>query len=420
VRLTPTQIQQYASAAGFRGNALNIAVAIAMAESGGNTTATHLNTNGTTDYGLWQINSVHSQYSASLLLNNPQYNAMAAWTISSNGSNFTPWTTFNTGAYKQYLSSFSSPITGSVGGNMQPWYTFPRVDNMGKPDPFGGSPKPDSNIQVPAGYPITALLPGTISGISTTDAWGASVTILLDSPLNSLADHTAYLHLRGDLQVRMGQRVVAGQLIAFNGSEQAAGVQKVPLGFALYHGSSYGHDGWQFMTASNLNGGMLDPVPLLNAAQSGKLASFQTSSGATLSSLFNFNATPTSDHGNVLSYTPITKLVHNTLTTVPGFYGIALALDEAEQFPGFIDLQQPTSISIPGISGITGNLNIPDFVGLSRSMGATLTDNFLPFAIRSGLVLIGLVLMFLLIVKALEKPLAAAVPMIMGAAEVAA
>ena len=35
------------------------AVAVALAESGGNATATNSNSNGSTDHGLWQINSVH-------------------------------------------------------------------------------------------------------------------------------------------------------------------------------------------------------------------------------------------------------------------------------------------------------------------------------------------------------------------------
>lgn len=35
------------------------AVAVALAESGGNATATNKNDNGSTDHGLWQINSVH-------------------------------------------------------------------------------------------------------------------------------------------------------------------------------------------------------------------------------------------------------------------------------------------------------------------------------------------------------------------------
>jgi hypothetical protein len=72
--------------------------------------------------------------------------------------------------------------------------------------------------------------------------------------------------------------------------------------------------------------------------------------------------------------------VHQTLINTPGFYGIALAVDEAEQFPGWVNLAE----------GIT------DFQGIARSIGATISDNFIPFAIRSGLVAIGMTLLGLL------------------------
>src|SRR4051794_30602915 len=150
--ISPQQIAQYAYQAGFRGNSLNVAVAVALAESSGNTTAVNHNTNGSTDYGLWQINSVHSQYNPTLLLSNPAYNASAAWDISSHGSNWNPWTTFATGAYLKYMSQASGATGGSVPPTQPtgptPWYTFPRIDNLGGVEPFGGFPKPDSNIQI--------------------------------------------------------------------------------------------------------------------------------------------------------------------------------------------------------------------------------------------------------------------------------
>jgi len=49
-----------ALAAGFPAEQLVTAVAIAGAESGYDPAATHLNSDGSTDYGLWQINSIHT------------------------------------------------------------------------------------------------------------------------------------------------------------------------------------------------------------------------------------------------------------------------------------------------------------------------------------------------------------------------
>ena len=71
------------------------AASIAMAESGGNADATSANSNGTTDRGYWQINSTHGALSTY----DPQANAQAAVQISGNGQNFTPWTTYDSGAY---------------------------------------------------------------------------------------------------------------------------------------------------------------------------------------------------------------------------------------------------------------------------------------------------------------------------------
>jgi hypothetical protein len=78
-------------------NAAGIAAAIALAESGGNPNASHTNANGTTDVGLWQINSSHG----SAATTDPVGNARAAVAIyqgghcygSTSGNNFSCWTT---------------------------------------------------------------------------------------------------------------------------------------------------------------------------------------------------------------------------------------------------------------------------------------------------------------------------------------
>ena len=77
-------------AGGSAGEAV-MAASIATAESGGNPNAI----SPTNDYGLWQINGSHGAQ-ATL---NPLGNAEAAISISGNGSNWDPWTTFTSGAY---------------------------------------------------------------------------------------------------------------------------------------------------------------------------------------------------------------------------------------------------------------------------------------------------------------------------------
>jgi hypothetical protein len=77
-----------------------IATAIAYAESSFDIHAINYNTNDTYDYGLWQINTVHG-LSESYLFNSTN-NATAMYDISGGGQDWTPWATYNSGAYEQY------------------------------------------------------------------------------------------------------------------------------------------------------------------------------------------------------------------------------------------------------------------------------------------------------------------------------
>lgn len=84
----------------------NTMAAIALAESGGRVDAQGKNTNGTTDRGLWQINSSHTQFDTQRLLSDPLYNAQAAVSIFKS-QGLTAWSTYNSGAYKNYLAGAS-------------------------------------------------------------------------------------------------------------------------------------------------------------------------------------------------------------------------------------------------------------------------------------------------------------------------
>jgi hypothetical protein len=111
---TLAQLQALSASVGFPDPAL--AAAVAMAESGGKPDA--YNTEGS--YGLWQIDIVyHKQFAANpSVLFDPVTNAKAALAISSNGTNWTPWTTFRcpcnitpcvgTPCYKQYYQPWTN------------------------------------------------------------------------------------------------------------------------------------------------------------------------------------------------------------------------------------------------------------------------------------------------------------------------
>lgn len=114
--LTPAQIAQAVVSAGFPANEVETAVAVAMAESSGVPTATNRNTNGSTDYGLFQINSIHSGILARGTWSSPVDNAVMALKVWRDaGGSWSPWVTYKTGAYRKYMgTSVPSQNVGSV------------------------------------------------------------------------------------------------------------------------------------------------------------------------------------------------------------------------------------------------------------------------------------------------------------------
>lgn len=96
---TQEQLRELWVQAGGNPAYAQIASAIAMAESTGNAGATDDDSNGTQDRGLWQINSSHGSLSTYV----PLANARAAVQISDDGTNWLPWTTYQNGAYLEYM-----------------------------------------------------------------------------------------------------------------------------------------------------------------------------------------------------------------------------------------------------------------------------------------------------------------------------
>lgn len=84
---------------------------IALAESGGKPRASHRNTNGTIDRGLWQINSVHGYSAASSF--NPSQNARQAVAVY-HSQGLRAWSTYTNGAYKQYVQSVSGSTSFGI------------------------------------------------------------------------------------------------------------------------------------------------------------------------------------------------------------------------------------------------------------------------------------------------------------------
>lgn len=113
------QIHDLAIQAGFKGHDADVATAIALAESGGNPNA-HNSKPPDDSYGLWQINmrgSLGPDRRKRFALNSndelfvPATNARVAYGIY-NTSGFTPWTTYTSGKYKEFMAD-----TGGTGGS---------------------------------------------------------------------------------------------------------------------------------------------------------------------------------------------------------------------------------------------------------------------------------------------------------------
>lgn len=118
-KLPPDRIAAYAANAGFAGEQVKIAVAVALAESGGDPN-NHNTTPPDDSYGLWQINmyqglgpSRRKEFglASNDQLFDPATNARVAYGIYKR-SGWTAWTTYTRGKYKDFLKDAEIGING--------------------------------------------------------------------------------------------------------------------------------------------------------------------------------------------------------------------------------------------------------------------------------------------------------------------
>lgn len=108
--LSYSDLVTLAENAGFNSSDAQTAAAIALAESSGNPDAigdTSLAPSNGPSIGLWQINigsSANPQY-ANSNLKDPGINAAAAFEVFQSAGGFSPWSTYNNGAYQKYLGA---------------------------------------------------------------------------------------------------------------------------------------------------------------------------------------------------------------------------------------------------------------------------------------------------------------------------
>jgi hypothetical protein len=124
----------YATYAGFADNAssnqLVTASAICVAESGGQPTVYYCNPTGQDGYyppvncsgmydrGLWQIDNQAWTSITDTCAFAAKCNADGAYSISQRGTSFSPWATYTSGVYSNYLTSAQSAVRALRGGTL--------------------------------------------------------------------------------------------------------------------------------------------------------------------------------------------------------------------------------------------------------------------------------------------------------------
>ena len=83
--------------------------------------------------GLWQVRSIKAQLGTGgerdyTKLKDPLFNAQSAWSISSQGTNFRPWSVYTRSTYKEHLNEAQGAITEAGLGDVDPaFYPQPTV-----------------------------------------------------------------------------------------------------------------------------------------------------------------------------------------------------------------------------------------------------------------------------------------------------
>ena len=167
----------------------------------------------------------------------------------------------------------------------QPWYSYPIVVPFGNPNfdvQLHGAH--DLDIGAPPNYPVTALLPGTISSIASP-TWGHSLGVKLDSAYNGIP-YMAYLHLSAIAPgLSIGDRIEHGAIVGWVGGGNSADdyqgttnptgknflnttdqSSRIQVGVALMRGPEYGVGaGWTIFPPIDF---ALDPTQIIKDALS--------------------------------------------------------------------------------------------------------------------------------------------------------
>lgn len=198
------QLQQLLTTAGMDSASAAIGAAIALAESGGQTDK--VGDNGSS-FGLWQIHlPAHPEVSQGCAFD-PACAASAVLRISSGGTNWQPWTTFQTGAYQAFLGAQQA---------VQKVVQWAVTLRFGQPGP-NGETEHGTDVAVPVGTDFVSPFSGTVTLLEDKKKqdWGKRVLITIDQgPLAGLRFGVGHLTAFG---VSLGQHVNAGDVLGQSG-----------------------------------------------------------------------------------------------------------------------------------------------------------------------------------------------------------
>jgi len=188
---------------------------------------------------------------------------------------FCPGSTFDFQGMFDYIRMETAPT--------DPWYMYKTIVPFGDVNydsALGGAH--DMDVNVPPNYPITAILTGWVSSI-TSPLWGKQVGVKLEKSINGVG-YCAYLHLSAvNAFLNVGDYVHKGELIGWAGGGNTPEMYmnttnptnenflndgfnstQIQAGFALMYGNEYGVNGWTKFPPVDWK---LDPTPIIDAVR---------------------------------------------------------------------------------------------------------------------------------------------------------
>ena len=407
--LSVQQAAQYASAAGFSGAALRTAVSIAQAESGLNTAITSgLNRDGSVDRGLYQVNSKAWSNISDSVCYSPSGASGAAYIISMQGHNFGPWSTYNSGAYRNTSawSQLANQPTGNPGAgvgwsaakslNTWPWLTRDGATlNLNNPYHSSFEPSHGLGTQYGVGVPtefhtvITSLSSGLVLDAFYKDYGGV---ILVRTFVQGRGQETLYYLHMDDIYVKVGDTVTVGQPLGLSGGQVTGGDH--PAG--MYSTGPHIDVGYNNPNLGKTLGPNFDPTPwLASRIQSGPpLADILVSSGNPIVSTFGLGLTQ--------AQTLSDSVASGSGPLADNFTSLFAALDRTMAMRPLVFNQQaiPNPVAnIPIIGGIVGGIETPvNAIGSGVAFAGGIADwignNARPLMLRSMVMLFGYLLCF--------------------------